>query len=631
MNRWCIGMSVALCFVMSGSAQAAGPPTALTVGDRDRPLNVEGTPAFGWMPSSSKGDDVQTAYQLKVTKADGTSVWDSGKVASSAQSYVPYGGPALANGEAYEWSVRTWDRDDEASPTASGRFETGLTDSGWSGAQWIRRVTTGNDSSDDYTFARKEFPAIGTSPVTRARVYAAAMGNYEVHVNGRSIGRGDNFNHPTEAQYYAFDATSAVTAGQPLALGAMYHYWTCTCQGRANGPISNTTLSAPQAAGATELRVGSVGVFDVGDQVTVGTGAAAETATVMEIRTAAMGGPSIRVAPALTQAHAMGQAVLDHAGPSGLIMKAVVDHADGSRETFVSDGTWKISKATQYTNTTLTTRNGDSGDRAERYDARAEIPDWDKAGFVDSAWQPAYAIGPHPRPLNDLRETFSHLVPAISEIEYDTMRPKTFTTLADGSVVVDFGHVMSAMPAGRLQERPRGPAGGRADELPPEQHDALRSRGGGRDEHQGRERRELRRGRQDHRRPGGQRLRQGRSGGPHDHRRGHDRRERHRDHARCPAQPGARERALRRGLARGHDAARHAGLEPGLVVHAEGRRADRAGLHVLGLALSAGTPARRGRDADRRRHRRGGPAPPPPRAGARRSTPTTRRSTPSST
>ena len=87
-----------------GSAQAAGPPTQLTVGDRERPLNVEGAPQFGWMPASD-----QTAYQLTVAKG-GATVWDSGKVASSAQSYVPYGGPALERGEAYEWTVKTWDR-----------------------------------------------------------------------------------------------------------------------------------------------------------------------------------------------------------------------------------------------------------------------------------------------------------------------------------------------------------------------------------------------------------------------------------------------------------------------------------------------------------------------------------------
>ena len=117
--------------------------------------------------------------------------------------------------------------------------------------------------------------------------------------------------------------------------------------------------------------------------------------------------------------------MLDHAGPSGLIVKAVVDHADGTRETFVTDGTWKISKANEYTTTTVTTRNGDSGDRAERYDARGEQAGWDTASFDDAAWQPAYAIGPHPRPLNPLRETFSHLAPAISHLDYETVKPKT--------------------------------------------------------------------------------------------------------------------------------------------------------------------------------------------------------------
>ena len=97
MNRWCIGMSVALCFVMSGSAQWAATPTALTVGDRDRPLNVEGTPEFGWMPSSSKGDDVQSAYQLTVPKPTARGCGTAeGRVLT--QSYVPYGGPALDKG-----------------------------------------------------------------------------------------------------------------------------------------------------------------------------------------------------------------------------------------------------------------------------------------------------------------------------------------------------------------------------------------------------------------------------------------------------------------------------------------------------------------------------------------------------
>jgi hypothetical protein len=125
-------------------------------------------------------------------------VGDSGKVGSSDESYVPYGGPALAPGTSYTWTVRTWDRDGQASPYAPpASFDTGLGDHDWSGAQWIRRVTSGNDSADDYTLARKQF-SLGASPVTRARVYVSAMAQYELHVNGRAVYRGDSFDYPGE-------------------------------------------------------------------------------------------------------------------------------------------------------------------------------------------------------------------------------------------------------------------------------------------------------------------------------------------------------------------------------------------------------------------------------------------------
>ena len=376
--------AVLLCLGLTGVAQAAGPPTELTVGDQTRPLNVEGTPQFGWMPASSKGNDVQTAYELTVSQG-------GERPCGTAARSRPPSSPTSRTAARRSHEVRRI-----AGPLRRGtatlalarrhrQFDTGLTDHDWSGAQWIRRVTTGNDSSDDYT-SRASSSRVAQPGHARPRV-RVAMGNYAPRQRPL-LGLGDNFNHPTEAQYYAFDATYAVKAGEPLALGAMYHYWTCTCQGRANGPISNTTLSAAQAAGATNLKVASVSVFDVGDQITVGTGAAAETTTVTEIGTAGATGTGLTVTPALQTAHASGQAVLDHAGPTGLIVKAVVDHADGTRETFVSDGTWKISKANEYTNGTITTRNGDSGDRAERYDARAEQAGWNTAGFDDSPGSP---------------------------------------------------------------------------------------------------------------------------------------------------------------------------------------------------------------------------------------------------
>ncbi len=200
--------------------------------------------------------------------------------------------------------------------------------------------------------------------------------------------------------------TDAVDAGQPLALSALYHYWTCTCQGRANGPASTTRLAAAASAGDTNLKVSAVNVFDVGDQIDVGPAGASERVRVTAIGTAGAAGSGITVTP-LTAAHASGDAVVSLSGPSGLLAKLVVDHADGTRETFVTDGTWKVAKDSAYLNATPTRRNGDAGDWLERYDATQEIAGWDAVGFDDSGWQGAISIGAHPRPVNRVRDSFS--------------------------------------------------------------------------------------------------------------------------------------------------------------------------------------------------------------------------------
>ena len=180
---------------------------------------------------------------------DRDEVWDSGRVASSEQSYVAYRGPALGPGDLLRVGRAHLGRARRRLAHGPGprTFDTGLGDRDWSGASWIRRVTTGNDFADDYTLARTEV-AIGRSPVTRARAYVSALGQYELHVNGRSVYRGDSFGHPGEGQYSATDITREVRTGRPLAVGVLYHYWTCNCQGRANGRVSNTTLAAPASA-----------------------------------------------------------------------------------------------------------------------------------------------------------------------------------------------------------------------------------------------------------------------------------------------------------------------------------------------------------------------------------------------
>ncbi len=158
-------------------------------------------------------------------------------------------------------------------------------------------------------------------------------------------------------------------------------------------------------------------------------------------------GTGVTFTPGLTSAHAFSAPVNNGGiGPSAMLVKIVVDHQDGSRETFVSDGTWKVTKNTAYTNVTNTSRNGDAGDYVERYDANQEIPGWDMVGFSDTAWSTPYINGPHPRPVSATQDRFTHLDGNVSGISYRTVHPVSVTNLADGTLVADFGTVIPAMP-----------------------------------------------------------------------------------------------------------------------------------------------------------------------------------------
>jgi len=136
-----------------GTAQAAvgtrpTAPQRLVVDDLAAPLGAATMPRFGWLPQDADANEVQSAYKIEVRDADGALVWDSDKVSSAQQSYVPYAGSELEPGEAYTWRVRTWDTDKLPSPwSAWATFETAISDEDWDGASWIRRPPGNPDAS----------------------------------------------------------------------------------------------------------------------------------------------------------------------------------------------------------------------------------------------------------------------------------------------------------------------------------------------------------------------------------------------------------------------------------------------------------------------------------------------------
>ena len=510
----------------AGAPQTAGPaattntaqaPEHLTVDDQVTPLAASATPQFGWYPEDQAGDESQSAYQLTVRDDQtGAIVWDSGQVNSGASQAVPYGGPTLDNGAEYTWTVRTWNSQGQVSPISSATFDVGISDSDWSGAQWINRPTTGNDTTIDYTLARRQFQLtdIG-SPVTRALVYLAAPMRWQLHVNGQVIDTQDDYQTAGENYYDVENITtqaqaatqaSGVAAGQ-LAIGVVNADW-AVGEAHPEGPQPYpTTLAADAAQGATQITVtastastcttapttsaefcGAADDWYVGETLVFG---APGTASFETDKIASISGNTVTLTQPLAQAHTSGSGVTSDDGPSGMLVKVVIDHADGQTQTVVSNGSWMVTKDPGEDNATATIRSSQgAGDYVEFYDGQGaqQVAGWDRVGYqYSAAWQPATEMGAHPLPnppdCGDYSEPvghnvapgdpatatavpvlsspcgFTHLEPLQAPVTYKLIHPVSVRTLADGTTVADFGYAFVGVPVVRFPDATAAQAG----------------------------------------------------------------------------------------------------------------------------------------------------------------------------
>ena len=148
-------------------------------------------PRFSWRLIDSEESDrrrgvVQRAYQLQLRSlhdrpSSPSLRWDSGRVPSNRSLHVPYTGPALSSDRSYEWRLRHWTAQGEASDWAIGRFRTGLLNPAaeFTG-QWI------GHSALLMNELRKEF-ALPSASIVRATAFVACAGYYELYVNGQRV------------------------------------------------------------------------------------------------------------------------------------------------------------------------------------------------------------------------------------------------------------------------------------------------------------------------------------------------------------------------------------------------------------------------------------------------------------
>lgn len=120
-------------------------------------------------------------------------------------------------------------------------------------------------------------------------------------------------------------------------------------------------------------------------------------------------------------------------------LQLVLEYGDGSRETVVSDGTWKLT-----TEGPIVANNEYDG---EEYDARRELPGWCMPKFDDGSWEPAQLVA---GPAGTL---VAPMIDPIRVTEY--LQPKRVSEPQPGVFIFDLGQNM----VGWCRLKVAGPAG----------------------------------------------------------------------------------------------------------------------------------------------------------------------------
>ncbi|MEG2370930.1 MAG: family 78 glycoside hydrolase catalytic domain [Alistipes sp.] len=128
-----------------------------------------------------------------------------------------------------------------------------------------------------------------------------------------------------------------------------------------------------------------------------------------------------------------------HFGFPKMLLQLEIEYVDGTRQTIVSDASWKVS-----TKGPICSNNEFDG---EEYDARKEMPGWNKSGYADQTWLPVELVA---APGGKIEAQANPNIEIM-----DTLRPVSIHQIRSGVYILDMGQNM----AGWLSMRVRGENG----------------------------------------------------------------------------------------------------------------------------------------------------------------------------
>ena len=199
MKSWMRMASVCLTLMLCSAA--AGAQDVLTVRKlrceyKVDPVGIDiAKPRFSWQLKSTEKNVLQTSYELQVAQSQKDLdkeklLWTTGKVDSDASHGVEYAGPSLASEHIYYWRVRVSDNHSHTTLWSQpAKWEMALLQPADWKATWITpNLPEDETKSNPAPLLRREFTLNAKKKIELARLFASAMGLYELHLNGHRVG-----------------------------------------------------------------------------------------------------------------------------------------------------------------------------------------------------------------------------------------------------------------------------------------------------------------------------------------------------------------------------------------------------------------------------------------------------------
>ncbi|MDF7823466.1 family 78 glycoside hydrolase catalytic domain [Pontiellaceae bacterium B12227] len=379
------------------------------------PLGLhDATPTFSW--KLPLGVEKQTAYRIEVREKE--VVWDSGWVDSDQSVFVPYGGKPLESRQQLSWRVDYKDETGKASGWSNpAMFELGLLSSNdWKG-EWIR-PSVPEVPAPEFKLIKAIYRSKNNPERSRdmTAFYQKKIKDnlLTVHVRNSAL-KGDPAEGSVKelALTYQLDGvekTVTVAEKKKAILPPIGEVVESVAWLRREFPMAGKVASA-------RLYVTARGLFEVYLNGTkIGNDAFAPGWTSYANRIDTL---TYDVTDHLKKGHNAIGALLGtgwYAGRLGwkhdmglfgrhpeLLLQLEVTYQDGTTETIVSDDSWKATLEGPIISSSIYD--------GETYDARKEMPSWNKVGFNDAEWGAVVAnadLGPArliPKPFATVRAT----------------------------------------------------------------------------------------------------------------------------------------------------------------------------------------------------------------------------------